>query len=126
MTMTMIKTQILTIILALTLTLTTAFPTNQTSVNLSASPVPFGAVLDHCTVPGTVALTFDDGPYMFTPALLDLLSANNAPSTFFLNGAGLGGINNYPDVVRRIWAEGHQLASHTYVPASPISQPKAY
>lgn len=85
------------------------------NATMSASAVPFGAVIDRCTVPGTVALTFDDGPYMFTPELLDVLSANHAPSTFFVNGDGLGGIYNYDEVVQRIWREGHQLGSHTYV-----------
>lgn len=27
--------------------------------------VPYGVQLSACTVPGTVALTFDDGPYMY-------------------------------------------------------------
>lgn len=113
--MIMTMAHILTLLFSFTLT-TTALPTNQTihtSFKPSASPVPFGHILDHCTVPGTVALTFDDGPYMFTAGLLDVLAANDAPCTFFLNGGGLGGIYQYPDVVHRIWAEGHQLASHT-------------
>lgn len=102
------------------LTLAAAFPLKSTAdkvantTSKSASAVPFGAVIDHCTVPGTIALTFDDGPYMFTPELLDVLSANSAPSTFFMNGGGLGGIYNYREVVQRIWNEGHQVGSHTY------------
>lgn len=88
----------------------------------SGSSVPFGAIVDRCTVPGTVALTFDDGPYMFTPELLDMLSANGAACTFFLNGGGLGGIYNYADVVQRIWREGHQLGSHSYLPGIPLKQ----
>jgi hypothetical protein len=26
--------------------------------------IPYGSIISSCTVPGTVALTFDDGPYM--------------------------------------------------------------
>ncbi|KAI9853144.1 MAG: hypothetical protein M1830_006742, partial [Pleopsidium flavum] len=28
----------------------------------AGSSIPFGTIIDSCTVPGTVALTFDDGP----------------------------------------------------------------
>ena len=104
---------------ATTLLNATVLPDNPTA-QTSGSTVPFGAIIDRCSIPGTVALTFDDGPYMFTPALLDILSANGAPSTFFVNGGGLGGIYNYQDVIQRIWREGHQLGSHTYLPTLPL------
>lgn len=78
------------------------------------SQVPIGAVIDHCIVPGTVALTFDDGPYIYTPQILDTLSQRGARATFFLNGVHMGNIHEYTDVMRRTIAEGHQLASHTY------------
>ncbi|OJJ44113.1 hypothetical protein ASPZODRAFT_2113219 [Penicilliopsis zonata CBS 506.65] len=78
------------------------------------SRLPFGAVIDRCTVPGTVALTFDDGPFIYTPAILDILRANGARVTFFLNGHGLGKIYENADVVRRAINEGHQLGSHTW------------
>lgn len=32
-----------------------------------------------------VALTFDDGPYLYTTALLDLLDQYNAKATFFIS-----------------------------------------
>ncbi|PYI03389.1 glycoside hydrolase/deacetylase [Aspergillus sclerotiicarbonarius CBS 121057] len=73
--------------------------------------VPYATILTHCTVPGTIALTFDDGPYAYTPALLDLLSEYGARSTFFVNGYRL---TEYTDVLQRIFNEGHQVASHTY------------
>ncbi|CAL5872446.1 uncharacterized protein PFLUO_LOCUS6710 [Penicillium psychrofluorescens] len=78
------------------------------------SQVPIGAVIDHCIVPGTVALTFDDGPYIYTPQILDTLSQRGARATFFLNGVHMGNIHEYTDVMRRTIAEGHQLASHTW------------
>lgn len=110
---------VLLIILSLALAIS-ALPLEAKSgsnATTSVSAVPFGAVIDRCSVPGTVALTFDDGPYMFTPQLLDTLSSNSAPSTFFLSGGGLGGIQNYRDVVQRIFREGHQLGSHAYFPS---------
>ena len=66
-----------------------------------------GVSISHCTVPGTVALTFDDGPYPYTSDLLDILRANNATATFFItavNGAK-GSIDDtstpYPALLRR-------------------------
>ena len=62
-----------------------------------------------------VALTFDDGPYVYTPALLDILAANNAKATFFVVGdnGGKGQIQDpstgYPAIIRRMIAEGHQV-----------------
>ena len=43
------------------------------------------AQLNRCTK-GKVALTFDDGPGPFTPAVLAVLRAYKAPSTFFVLG----------------------------------------
>lgn len=93
--------------------------------NIHTNELPTGAVLNQCSVPGTVALTFDDGPYIYTPQLLDTLSAHHAVATFFLNGMNKGSMAAFPDLVRRTLAEGHQLGSHTSVPVplSPIPKP---
>ncbi|WP_078546555.1 polysaccharide deacetylase family protein [Litchfieldia alkalitelluris] len=59
-----------------------------------------------------VALTFDDGPDpRFTPQLLDVLKKNNVKATFFLMGARA---EAFPDLVKRIQAEGHIIGNHTY------------
>ena len=59
----------------------------------------------------SVALTFDDGPDpTHTPAVLDLLAARGATATFFVIG---GGVRSYPELVRRMVAEGHEVANHT-------------
>jgi len=59
-----------------------------------------------------VALTFDDGPDpKWTPRVLDILKANGVSATFFLVGANA---EKYPDLVRRIVAEGHEIGNHTY------------
>ena len=58
-----------------------------------------------------VALTFDDGPHPeITPRLLDLLAAHQQHATFFLIGEN---VRRYPDVVRRIIAEGHSIGLHS-------------
>lgn len=56
-----------------------------------------------------VALTFDDGPAGSTGAVLDALAAAGAPATFFLIG---GFVPGREELVRRIAAEGHEVAVH--------------
>ncbi|KAF9576824.1 hypothetical protein EC968_003331 [Mortierella alpina] len=71
-------------------------------------------VIMTCSKPGMVAITFDDGPFEYTNALLDILKAKNVKATFFLNGHNNGEIKNYKAVVRRAYKENHQIASHTW------------
>lgn len=59
-----------------------------------------------------VLLTFDDGPNPnTTPIVLDVLKKRNLKAIFFLVGSN---VRKYPDLVRRIHAEGHTLGNHTY------------
>lgn len=90
------------------------------SSTTTTSAIPTGAIIDHCTVPGTVALTFDDGPFIYTNALLDILHENDAQATFFLLGRGLGDIYANQDTVLRIMREGHQVGAHTYASSSSL------
>ncbi len=57
-----------------------------------------------------VALTFDDGPNAYTPAVLDALKAMNVKATFFIVGEMA---RRYPVILARIAAEGHLLANHS-------------
>ena len=59
-----------------------------------------------------VALTFDDGPDPnFTPRFLDLLKEQGVKATFCLVGFRAA---QFPDLVRRIVAEGHTLCNHSW------------
>ena len=59
-----------------------------------------------------VFLTFDDGPSeTVTPLILDLLKKENIKVTFFTLGTN---VNNYPDLVKREFDEGHYVANHGY------------
>lgn len=78
--------------------------------------VPTGQIIRSCTTPNTVALTFDDGPSGYTPQLLDMLQEYGAKATFFMVGEGS---QAYPDTIRRMRSEGHQVGSHTYVTSQP-------
>jgi peptidoglycan/xylan/chitin deacetylase (PgdA/CDA1 family) len=60
---------------------------------------------------GEVALTFDDGPDpTYTPPILDLLHAWNAPATFFVVGIHA---QRYPALVHEEVADGYTIGNHT-------------
>lgn len=96
----------------------TPTPTNPpTSGRPKLGNLPYGQPISTCKIPGVIALTFDDGPYIYTNYLLDLLKTKGAKATFFVNGLNWG-----PDImvydnrnrINRMRYEGHQIASHTY------------
>lgn len=57
------------------------------------------------------AITFDDGPGPYTDRLLDGLKARGVKATFFMLGSRA---EAYPEVVKRVYREGHQVANHSY------------
>jgi peptidoglycan/xylan/chitin deacetylase (PgdA/CDA1 family) len=60
--------------------------------------------------PGTVALTFDDGPDpRVTPAVLDALGSLGWPGTFFMVGER---VLQHPGVARQVVAGGHEVGVH--------------
>ena len=59
-----------------------------------------------------IYLTFDDGPNdIVTPQVLEILSNQNVPATFFCVGEN---IQKYPTIVERIVSEGHSFGNHTH------------
>lgn len=80
---------------------------------------PAGARLSYSSIQTdkpVLAITFDDGPHpVNTPKLLEILSQRNIKATFFLVGQN---VKQYPDLVRRILAEGHEIGNHTWTHAS--------
>ncbi|MFI6320655.1 polysaccharide deacetylase family protein [Nonomuraea sp. NPDC050556] len=78
-----------------------------------------------CATARCVALTFDDGPSRYTTKLLDLLDEAGAKGTFFVVGQNTA---RYPDVLKRMVAEGHELGSHTqnHANLTRLSAEKAY
>ena len=58
-----------------------------------------------------VWLTIDDGPHPgSTPRVLECLRRHGARATFFVIGEE---VRKYPELARRIVAEGHSIANHT-------------
>jgi peptidoglycan-N-acetylglucosamine deacetylase len=59
-----------------------------------------------------IAITFDDGPDpRWTPKILDVLKEKNVPATFFVIGVDA---SQSPEILRREYAEGHEIGNHTY------------
>jgi peptidoglycan/xylan/chitin deacetylase (PgdA/CDA1 family) len=59
-----------------------------------------------------LALTFDDGPNPnATPLILDTLAEKSVRATFFVLGSHA---ERWPELVRRICNEGHQIGNHGY------------
>ena len=66
-----------------------------------------------------MCLTFDDGPHPeLTPRLLDILSKEQAKAAFFLVGHQA---ERYPEIVKRIEAEGHTVGHHSFSHLDPTS-----
>lgn len=73
----------------------------------------FGPALNR--LPGeepVVSITFDDGPNpRATPRILDALAETGTLATFFVLGRHA---DRWPELVRRMADEGHQLGNHGY------------
>lgn len=64
-----------------------------------------------CHKPGTVYLTFDDGPIPeATPWVLDVLDKFNVKATFFMVGQN---IERYPGLFHEVKKRGHTVANHS-------------
>src|SRR6266852_1194184 len=59
-----------------------------------------------------IALSFDDGPDPeWTPKILDVLKEKSVPGVFFVIG---NMANKRPDILKREYAEGHEIGNHTF------------
>jgi cellulose synthase/poly-beta-1,6-N-acetylglucosamine synthase-like glycosyltransferase/peptidoglycan/xylan/chitin deacetylase (PgdA/CDA1 family)/spore germination protein YaaH len=75
-------------------------------------PSPYAIQLRGGDQRKSIALTFDDGPDpTWTPRILDILQHYHVPATFFVQGSAA---EQHPDILRREYAEGHEIGNHTY------------
>ncbi|MFA7216567.1 MAG: polysaccharide deacetylase family protein [Candidatus Paceibacterota bacterium] len=58
-----------------------------------------------------VALTFDDAPTAYTNEVLDVLAQKQVTATFYAIGQQ---IEKYPDLTKKIVANGNELGNHSY------------
>ena len=82
----------------------------------ATAPTPTGlpkSTFSQCHVDGPyVAMTFDDGPHgANTPRLLEMLRQRKIHATFFMVGQCVA---EFPDIVKKIVAEGHEVANHSW------------
>jgi len=90
-----------------------AFPVESPIQMMKRAPSP-GIVITKCSKPNTLALAYDDGPYQYTSQLVDILDKGGAKGTFFWTGTLYGCIYNQAAAVKKAYASGHQVASHTW------------
>ena len=64
-----------------------------------------------CSKVPCVALTFDDGPSVYTSELLDALKEENVKATFFVLGKSASIQKN---TLKRMAEEGHNIGNHSY------------
>jgi peptidoglycan-N-acetylglucosamine deacetylase len=88
----------------------TTAPSTARAAAAHGAPARFGTV--DCREAKCIALTFDAGPSENSARLLDILEQKKVPATFFL--LGKNHIEKYPQLVKRMAAEGHEVASHTW------------
>jgi peptidoglycan/xylan/chitin deacetylase (PgdA/CDA1 family) len=88
-------------------------PVNQIAPAAAAGSAPVKLSYSSCSVEGSyVAMTFDDGPHaQNTPRLLDILKQRGIKATFFVVGKNAA---EYPDILKRIAEEGHEIANHSF------------
>ncbi|MET9477735.1 polysaccharide deacetylase family protein [Streptomyces sp. NPDC002922] len=101
---------VLAVALILALTVTTYDHTSPRAARGKASGSVAGNV--DCRKAKCVALTFDGGPSLTTPRLLDILKQEDLHATFFVQGKGH--IAKYPEILGRISEEGHEIGNHTW------------
>ncbi|KAK7046393.1 hypothetical protein R3P38DRAFT_2873570 [Favolaschia claudopus] len=73
-------------------------------------------VYDSCINANDIALTFDDGPYIYLRDISDQFTRAGAKATFFMNGNNWDCIYN-PDRISDVkyaFAAGHMIGSHTW------------
>jgi peptidoglycan/xylan/chitin deacetylase (PgdA/CDA1 family) len=103
----------------------TVFVTPAPEVNKAAPPSPSPEPVppppnpESCAEVACVALTFDDGPSAYTPALLDKLKELEVKATFFDLGQSVA---NNPEPVKRAAEEGHELGGHSWNHTSMAKQ----
>jgi cellulose synthase/poly-beta-1,6-N-acetylglucosamine synthase-like glycosyltransferase/spore germination protein YaaH/peptidoglycan/xylan/chitin deacetylase (PgdA/CDA1 family) len=87
-------------------------PTDQfTDESYEAIPLSFN-IEQFGAADKKIALSFDDGPDpQWTPKILDVLKQKKVPGVFFVIG---NMANQRPDILKREYAEGHEIGNHTF------------
>lgn len=65
----------------------------------------------NCKKVKCVALTFDDGPSIYTKQILATLKAKDVKATFFMWGKM---VSNSPKIAKQVAKEGHEIGNHAW------------
>jgi peptidoglycan/xylan/chitin deacetylase (PgdA/CDA1 family) len=71
-------------------------------------------LIEKCIDENHFALTFDDGPSVYTDRLLNILKINNVSATFFINGIHIIRNETLKNTLKRMDYEGHVIGTHTF------------
>ncbi|KAF9480888.1 carbohydrate esterase family 4 protein [Pholiota conissans] len=112
----MLSSTLLTLGLAIWGATANVIPVFENATEFSLDRRALATVYTKCTVAKNVALTFDDGPWVYMYDVVKALDAAGAKGTFFVNGNNYECIYNADEIKRVKYAydHGHQLASHTW------------
>ncbi|OGR85702.1 MAG: hypothetical protein A2901_05770 [Elusimicrobia bacterium RIFCSPLOWO2_01_FULL_54_10] len=80
-------------------------------VSLCAAVEPGTFQADGPVSKKAIALTFDDGPGLFTAQVLEVLDGHKVKATFFMNGDQ---VDFRPDLAREVLKRGHEVGDHTW------------
>ena len=81
--------------------------------NAEVWKMPDSVYSSHMNDQNKIAITFDDGPHpVYTGVILDILKEYGVHATFFMIGENA---EKYPELVKRIQQEGHEIGNHTYL-----------
>lgn len=69
-------------------------------------------IVNTCTKPGLIALTFDDGVTKNYPELLDILDKLHVKATFFIEGQVAAAPSRLPMLIDA-YRRGHEVGNHT-------------
>lgn len=84
--------------------------TKETFIEKNVStPAPQTKVIDP-TKP-VLALTFDDGPSIYTKEIIDFLKSQNANATFFVIG---NKVELYQEIIKESIQNGNEIGNHSY------------
>ena len=91
----------------------TDLPTETEITDEEITVTPEVTVLPTDTLKDTgkiIYLTFDDGPYIYTEQLLDILDEYNVKCTFFVTDK----YEDYTYLIKEEYARGHAIGAHSY------------
>ncbi|MES9685453.1 polysaccharide deacetylase family protein [Gottfriedia acidiceleris] len=72
--------------------------------------VKLNNVVNYSIPPGSVALTFDDGPSKYSKEIVNVLKKYKVGGTFFYIG---NNVQRYPDCVQYAYSNGYSVGSHS-------------